>query len=328
MEQTALPFPLTGEDDYKAVMENECAAWLEREVRTQTFKSFDGVKLCAYYAAPEGAKTCVVMVHGFCEFFGKYHEMAWYLYRAGYAFAFLEVRGHGHSGGKLLEADVVHVDSFDTYVQDLHAFAEQVVHRHFGDLTWVLFAHSMGGAISTLFLETYPDMFVRALLSSPMYCLRKLKLNRPAAAMINAITRITHREKTLAPAEKYFDEMEAFETSSMQSKARYDYTFRLRLQDIHNRSYGASLGWGLAAVKAMRTIMEHADRVRIPVTIFAAGNDILVDTDGFERFKQKAPQTEILWYPSSKHEIYNALNDERFRFYEDFFRRLQQSENE
>lgn len=322
MEHTSLPFALLREDDYKTVMETDCSAWLHDTVQTQTFKSFDNVTLCSYYAIPEGAGTCVVMVHGFCEFFGKYHEMAWYLYRAGYAFAFLEQRGHGHSGGKLLEADVVHVDSFDSYVQDLHAFAKQVVHRHCGDMTWVLFAHSMGGAVSTLFLETYPDMFAKALLSSPMYSLRKLKLNRASSAVIGALTKAMHREKTLAPAEKYFDEMEAFETSSMQSKARYDYMFKLRVQDVHNRSYGASLGWGLAAVSAMRKLMEQADRVHIPVTIFAAGNDGLVDTDGFEQFKQRATQTEILWYPSSRHEIYNALNEERLRFYDDLFARL------
>ena len=322
MEQNALPFELLLEDNYLAVMNRDCAAWLKDTVQTREFKSFDGVKLCAYYAIPEDAKTCVVMVHGFCEFFGKYHEMAWYLYRAGYAFAFLEQRGHGHSGGKLLEADVVHIDTFDTYVKDLHAFAEQVVHKHCGDMTWILFAHSMGGAVSTLFLESYPDMFTKALLSSPMYRVRNLKIKPPLQRVLTVLIKAAHREKTLAPMEKHFDEMEAFETSSMLSKARYDYMFRLRMQDVHNRSYGASLGWGLASLTAMRKLMEGAGNIRIPVTIFAAGNDGLVDTDVFEAFRKKVPQTEILWYPQSKHEIYNALNDERLRFYADLFERL------
>ena len=322
MEQNALPFELLLEDDFAAVMETDCTAWIRDHVRTQEVESFDGVKLCAYYAVPEGATTCVVMVHGFCEFFGKYHEMAWYLYRAGYAFCFLEQRGHGHSGGKLLEADVVHVDDYEDYVRDLHAFAEQVVYAHCGDMNWVLFAHSMGGAVGTLFLETFPDMFSKALLSSPMFLWRKLKAGPLLTNVIAFAAKVTHRTKTLAPTEKHFDEMEVFETSSMQSKARYDYTFARRMQDVNNRSYGASLGWGVASLRAMRKLMEHADRVRIPVTIFSAGNDGLVDVKSFEQFQKKAPQTKILHYESSKHEIYNALNEERLRFYGDLFRLL------
>ena len=319
MKTESLPFALLAEDDYAAAMETDCAAWLREQVQTQVIKSFDDVTLYAYYAIPEGAKTCIVMVHGFCEFFGKYHEMAWYLYRAGYAFCFLEQRGHGHSGGKLKETDVVYVDSFDTYVLDLHAFIKQVVRVHCADMEWVLFAHSMGGAVSALFLETYPDMFSKALLSSPMFAWRSLKISRPLCSLIAFAAKVTHREKTLAPAEKHFDEMEAFETSSMQSRARYDYTFALRMNDADNRSYGASIGWGVAALRGMSRLMDNAGKIRLPVTIFAAGEDGLVDVESFKQFQKKVPQTEILWYESSRHEIYNALDAERMRFYADLF---------
>ena len=319
MEEHALPFQLLSEEDYAAAMETGCAAWLRDTVQTQVINSLDGVPLYAYYAVPEGAKTCIVMVHGFCEFFGKYHEMAWYLYRAGYAFCFLEQRGHGHSGGKLPEPDVVYIDSFDTYVLDLHTFINQVVQVQCGGMEWVLFAHSMGGAVSALFLESYPEMFSKVLFSSPMFAWKSLKISPALCSLIAFAAKITRKEKTLAPAEKHFDEMEAFETSSMQSRARYDYTFALRMNDTDNRSYGASLGWGVAALRAMSRVMDHADRIRIPVTIFAAGEDGLVDVESFKRFKEKVPQTNILWYPSSRHEIYNALDEERMRFYADLF---------
>ena len=324
MEEKTLPFAFLKEDEYLQVMESECAAWLDACVHTEDFKSFDGVRLRGYYGIPQDAKACVVMVHGFCEFFGKYHEMAWYLYRAGYAFFFLEQRGHGFSGGKLLEADVVHIDDFSVYVEDLRAFLDEVVDRHSGGLQKTLFGHSMGGAVSALFLETYPDVFDRVLFSSPMFALKKLKLGRPVCSLLRFAAKAAHRLKTLAPAEHYFDEMEAFDTSSMLSRAHYDYMFALRMKEVHNRSYGASLGWALAAADAMRLLNLHADRITIPVTIFSAGRDGLVDINGFEVFRKKVPQTRIIHYENAKHELCNALDEERLRFYGDLFRILEE----
>ena len=127
MSRAQLPFTLLGEGDFRAAMDTACKTWRESCVSETDCNSFDGTRLHAYYAVPEEARACIVMLHGFCEFFGKYHEMAWYFYRAGFSFYFLEQRGHGKSSGKLDEADIVYVDDFGTYVKDLRIFLDRVV---------------------------------------------------------------------------------------------------------------------------------------------------------------------------------------------------------
>ncbi|MBR4745535.1 MAG: alpha/beta hydrolase, partial [Clostridia bacterium] len=68
---------------------------------------------------------------------------------------FYEQRGHGFSQGKGKEPDVVHVDSYREYVEDLKAFMDHVVNPQTEGLKHILYAHSMGGAVSALFLEQY-----------------------------------------------------------------------------------------------------------------------------------------------------------------------------
>jgi len=45
------------------------------------------------------------MVHGFCEFFGKFHETAYTFYEQGYSVFFVELRGHGYSENHLMMDD-------------------------------------------------------------------------------------------------------------------------------------------------------------------------------------------------------------------------------
>ena len=63
------------------------------------------------------------MVHGFCEFFGKYHEVAYRLYQEGYSVFFIELRGHGKSDREFDHEDQrVHIESFDRYAEDVDSF--------------------------------------------------------------------------------------------------------------------------------------------------------------------------------------------------------------
>lgn len=63
------------ETDYKTFMDTEVRNFLATKVREGQFESFDGARLQYYYAVQPGARAAVVMVHGFTEFFGKFHEV-------------------------------------------------------------------------------------------------------------------------------------------------------------------------------------------------------------------------------------------------------------
>ena len=307
------------EEEYLAAMRGDCRAWRNACVEEADLKSFDNTPLHYYCAIPEDAKACIVMMHGFCEFFARYHEMAWYFYRAGYAFFFLEQRGHGLSGGKLAEPDLVWIDDFDTYVRDMDLFIRETVSEKAPSLKKVLFAHSMGGAVSTLYLETHPDTFLGAVFSSPMFCLKKVNYPPPVLALMKLFVGLTRREKTLAAGGKHFSKEQEFESGSMLSRSHYDYQHEIRRGNKAYQTYASSYGWGIAAIDATRRLIRNASRVRTPVVLLTAGNDALVDPKGYEAFMKRVPGTVRITYPDAKHELFNADDTDRQQFYDDMF---------
>ncbi len=315
---------LIGEQDFIPTMLGEGKVWRDQYVKDGDIASFDGVALHYYMAVPEQPKGAIVMVHGFCEFWGKYHEMAWYFWKLGYSIFFLEQRGHGLSEGKVKEFDVVHIGNYKTYVRDLHEFMEQLVLPNSEGLPLVMYAHSMGGAIGAYFLETYPEYFGAAVLSSPMLKMKADKYPAIVPYLIGIYGKLSGKEKRIAPGQNHFDGIPIFEKSSTLSKPRYDYLFDQRLENKDYQTYGASLGWGVASMKVSRKIKKEAHQIKIPLTIFAAGKDHLVDPQGFEDFKQLVPQTNIRWYPTSKHEIFNADEEVRYKYYQELFQILEE----
>ena len=303
-----------GEDNFIDIMKTQNKAWREKYVTQGKFKSFDGTQLNYYYAIPDSAKRAIVLVHGFCEFWGKFHEYAWYLYQAGYSVFFMEQRGHGYSEGKLKNHDIVHINNYDTYVEDLHVFLDKIVMQQSSHMTHTLLAHSMGGAVGALFLEKYPDYFDSAILSSPML---KMKNNTSPIIIkaLNLYSFLFRQSKALAPGQRRFDAKPVFETSSAMSKPRYDYMFDMRLKDEHYQTYGASIGWALASLKTNKQIMKNAHKIRIPVTVFTAGQDHLIDPEGYSQFEKRVPGSKFINFEQSRHEIFNADENSRKRYF-------------
>ncbi|MDD6551489.1 MAG: alpha/beta fold hydrolase [Lachnospiraceae bacterium] len=314
---------LLGEDDFTEAMNGSCRKWREGSVKNDFITSFDGTKINYYYAFPEQMKAIIVMFHGFCEFWGKYHEMAWYFYSQGYGFFFPEMRGHGLSGGKLTEKDLVHVKNYDQYVSDMKLFYDKVVSKREG--TKILFAHSMGGAVAAIYLENYPSDYKAAILSSPMLRLKTGGISPAKINLLRLYVHLFHKEKQLSVGQHHFDGVNVFETSSCQSKARYDYLFGQRLADEEYQTYGATFGWSLASLSATKELIKNAGSISTPLLVFEAGNDHLVDPTGYTDFLAKVPQAEHIKYETSKHEIFNSTDDVRADYYKHIFDWLKQN---
>ena len=74
--------------EYRSYIDTVLKPWVRDHVEQGNLVTEDGVRLHYCHAVPENPKGCIVMIHGFCEFFGKYHEMVWNFYRAGYSVFF------------------------------------------------------------------------------------------------------------------------------------------------------------------------------------------------------------------------------------------------
>ena len=303
---------------FRLYVQNHIDPWLRDHVTDGYLESFDGLSLHYYKAVHPQERGTIVMVHGFCEFFGKYHETACRFWDAGYTVWFLEVRGHGKSARNNYSDDQrVHVDDFGEYVSDLYSFMHSVVMPQTENSRIFLYAHSMGGAAGAMYLEEYPEDFRCAVLSSPMLKMDIASLPDPFVRAINVYSRISDKDNEYAPGQRPFTGENEFEHSSCLDEARYEYQLEQRRNDVSYQTWGGTWGWVSSSFAATETILKNADKVVVPVLICQAGRDNKVKNEGQDAFRRKCSHVTILVYPGSKHEIFNADEATRTAYYKD-----------
>lgn len=318
------------DEHYKDFMETEVKKWLKTKVISKTFKSFDGTVIHYTYAIHPDAKAVIVMVHGFTEFWEKYSEVAYDFYDRGYSFVFIEQRGHGLSGREVANPDLVHVRDFNDYVQDLKRLMDKVVSKIQPELPRLLYSHSMGGAVSAMFLEQYPGYFKAAVLSSPMLKISFGGFPKWQVNLLVAVAKLCHWKTKPLPNYAPFDpDHPDFENSCGTSRARFDYQFEMRLKDPkHYSMSGGSYSWCLSGMKETNKVRKMAGSVKIPVLICQAGHDTMVDNSGQDEFAAKAPDCTLVKFPDAKHEIFNCDPETLKTYYKtlfDFFGKYSQN---
>ena len=66
-----------------------------------------------------------------------------------------------------------------------------------------------------------------------------------------------------------------------------------------------------------KVIMKNADKLQIPITVFTAGNDHLIDPEGYRQFEKLVPSAKFINFDESKHEIFNAKENIRKEYFSD-----------
>jgi alpha-beta hydrolase superfamily lysophospholipase len=100
-------------------------------------RSSDGTEIACYRWQPaDNRKADILLVHGLAEHMGRYGHVAAAFTRRGYRVTGLDLRGHGHSGGKR-----GHVKQWERYVDDVRAVVQEIDGPH------AFLAHSMGGLV-------------------------------------------------------------------------------------------------------------------------------------------------------------------------------------
>ncbi len=308
-----------GEEGYRNWMRDEVEPFLKKCREYGYFHSYDGTAVFYNKYRFRDAGRCVVILHGFCEFAEKYHEFIYYILREGYSVYIPEHRGQGYSDRRISDMEMVYVHDFGEYVEDLRCFMQKIVDPK--ESRKVLFGHSMGGTIGTLFLERYAGEFEAAVLSSPMFRMRTGKCPAALAEAVAEFYCLTGRAKKYAPGQGGFRETPDFEGSSCLSKERYLYVYEKRLENPKYRTSGASCAWVRAGLAAERRLMKKRNlcRIDVPILLFAAGCDSMVDNRALEKFAKhtkRRKRTKLIFMPESKHEIFHAGEMTRRQYYE------------
>lgn len=265
---------------------------------------------CLYYESyrPSNATGAIVISHGFCESAEKYKEVIYYFTKAGYQVYLAEHRGHARSLRETDHPNMVHIHRFADYVEDLHTFITQIVIPASRGLPLYLYAHSMGGAVGTLYLETYPDIFRKAVLTAPMLGILLGSVPEPCVRALGRIMVSLHRANTYPPGQRPFQPGERFENSCCTNYERFQYYQAKKEVEPLFQNSGSSYGWIYHSLNACHLITQKKNCAKItaPVLVFRSTCDTLVKASSIRRFVKNTPGARLIDIDESRHEIYSS----------------------
>jgi acylglycerol lipase len=248
------------------------------EVTTGNVSIADGTQLFTRTWMPDDPKADVLIIHGLGEHSGRWDHVARALADRGYAVTGFDLRGHGHSTGPRC-----HVDSFDQMVEDLAAVAEPLGRER----PWVLYGHSLGGLIATLYLTSDHRQPNAAVLSAPA-----LEDDLPA-----------HLRLTAKVLGRVTPSLSVANSIKGEHLSRDDAVGRAYFDDPLVQTE-ATCGFGLEGFGAQDRARAALDRITVPTLVVHGAEDRLVPPRASAPFAA-VDGIERKLYPGLRHEIHN-----------------------
>ena len=275
---------------------------------------------CCLYRVKDSGR-CVVLSHGFTEFHVKFEEMTYYFLNQGFSVAVYDQRGHGYSFAETKKPEVIHVRHFDDYVSDLNTVLAAVKRMLPPDTEYILYGHSMGGAIAARYLEKYPGDFQRCILNAPMLAIR----SDPMPPWLSKLAALFFMTFGMAQrgffVQKPFDADAPFADSYCTSRPRFDFYQAVRAAVPQYQRNLASYRWIWEGLDNTDRFFRKKNlaAIRIPILMFGAELESLVRNDAQEKLAAALPNVTYKVIPGVKHEIYRSPNAVLEGYYGDIF---------
>lgn len=239
--------------------------------------------------SPSQARGSLIITHGLAEHTDCYHPLAEVLADDGWQVYAWDMRGHGRSEGK--RGFVLDIADF---IADLGCFYRLVIERNL-DFKPVLFGHSLGGLVTTRFVEMEAPEISALVLSSPGF-----GLSMPVPK---------YKEMLANVAIKWFPQITMFNEIKYTDLTHDPEMLKSYAADTlrHDK---ISPGLFLSMVANFPRALEDADKIQVPVLMQLAGDDRLVSTAASREVFARLPnkKNQVLTYAESYHEIYNDLD--------------------
>ncbi len=262
-----------------------------------------------YRAFPrKEGKGVVVIVAGYTESFLKYQELIYDLWNAGYGVYIMDHRGMGLSGRMLKNPQIVHVEKFQYYIDDLQKFVDEVVSRDPLSSKLYVIGHSLGGLVTAHLIALRPQLFRAAILSAPLFDMNTGKYPRPVAVALSKALVLAGQGQKYAPGFKDLDLSEYLLDNSptTQSQVRFD-LFKDTLAKLPKIQMGGpDASWVSLLLKETeaKRIETLGGKVRAPVLMLQPTIDGYANPLGMNRFCGAAWDCHKLVIAGGKHETF------------------------
>lgn len=306
-------------EGYAEAMASEVLPYIEARRAALQIEGDGGRPLyAARYDADAPAGT-VLIVHGFTENADKFAELIHSLLRRGLSVVAYDQRGHGRSwrAEGLDDISLTHVDDFGEYVRDMECVVNTIVHDMPGPHR--VFCHSMGGAVTALYLEAHPGAFDRAAMCAPMIAPRLNGLPKPVVQLMCETEKaLGHLKKRIVGSKPYAGP-EDFDTACANGRARFDWYESLRARTPEFRNNGPTYGWLREAVAVTDAILAPGapERIDAKVRLYTAALDDTVEPKPQRAFIDRVPGGEQVVVQGAKHEIYRSPDEVVFPWWHD-----------
>ena len=305
---------LVCDGSYPEIMNSTVLPWLKQREHPETVSGSGSRPLYTVSWQAENPVGTVFIVHGFTENAFKYAELIWSLLHLRYSVVAYDQRGHGRSWRTegIKDSSVTHVDRFSDYVEDLHVICE--TYRSRMPEPFLLFAHSMGGAVGVLYLEQYPAFFSAAVLSSPMIAPDIGGIPPRVASALARFAGFIGKGKDHPFFMSPYSGPEDFDSSCATDAGRFRWYEQIKAGCPEFRNSVPSWQWSYEAVHVTEKILAPGapEKIDCPVLLFSAGIDHSVMPEPQSAFIRRVRNGKLVPVPDAKHEIFRSENSVLF----------------
>jgi lysophospholipase len=179
--------------------------------------------------------------------------------------------------------------------------------------------HSMGGAIALLALEQHPELADRVLAAAPMLDIRfsgNSVEDTTLTKLALAAGQVPGVRDTAVEANAQREELPEREDNSRNDRIRFTWA----MEDAHGtRLPGKTLGWVAQAIMGGNDTIAGAGRLTLPVKIFLAENDTVVDSLGAKKLLANCANCESEVVPHALHALVEDVDTIRTPLVQELF---------
>jgi len=272
------------------------------ETKYEIFQPDEKTKLASHIWLPDSApKAILIAIHGGMAFAGDWVNTALYFKDKGIATYALDLRWHGdYPKNNPGEKNFFHIDSYDTYANDIDLYIKDVKKNNPGIPVFIL-AHSNGALISLYYgLTSGKDLDIKGVITSSPWIVNVVKISPVLLAVAKLIAFILPKME-VAP-EPLTDVL----THDKEITARHHAD---EASGVRGTTGSAKLAG--ASAKAQKFVFDNISSWEVaPILGIIAGDDHLADPEGSETSLNSITKqpVEIVKYPQNFHENFNEIN--------------------
>lgn len=303
-----------------SVWKNEVLRPLD-SVQAKEFINQQGLKMRFRTYIRGAGLPNIVISPGQSEPMKKYFELVHDFPDAN--FYLIDHQGQGESERLLKDQQKCHVQSFQHFVDDFTFWMENHVLPSTKGSPLYLIAHSMGGAISTRFMETHPDAFDKVAFSAPMYEIYTKPYPAPVAKAFAKALMLAGKGNNYAPGKgPYKPEEDVLGKNPFShSAARIDMNKYLFVEQGIGTG-GVTVRWVNSAFKGMSGIQNVGKNLSMPILLLQASLDTTVKPAKQNQFCQNAKNCRLVKMDGAFHEILqekDSIRDRAFALIREHF---------